>query len=87
MTTILRQTLEKPVQGFWDGGPKQVFDWSVSPLGSMLNDVRVGSYTANMFFTVRRGKSLKLTLSYAKRHLKAITRIPSMFEYVEVATI
>lgn len=75
----LIQTLEKPINGYWDGGAKQVFEWTIDDRGIM--DVRVGSWEANHFFTVKRGKTAKLTLCNAKRHLKAITRIPSTFEY------
>jgi len=82
---ILRQTLVNPVNGYWDGGAKQVFDWSISGkpqqdnLGSF---VRIGSYTANHWFYIAVGKTIKQTLSYAKQHLKANTRIPSTFKYV-----
>jgi len=82
---ILRQTLEKPVNGYWIGAEKQVFDWSID--SSPGNDsrgafVRVGSWTANHWFHVAQGKTVKQTLSYAKQHLQAITEIPSTFEYI-----
>ncbi|KKN54532.1 hypothetical protein LCGC14_0591240 [marine sediment metagenome] len=82
---ILRQTLEKPVDGYWDGGAKQTFDWSID--GRPQRDsngeyVRIGSWQANCWFHVALGKTARLTLSYAMRHLKAKTRIPSTFEYI-----
>jgi len=83
----LRQTLEKPVNGYWYGGKKQVFEWGIE--GSPATDskgqyVRIGSYSANYWFHVALGRTMKLTLSYAKRHLRAITKLPSTFEYVEL---
>ena len=82
----LRQTLAYPVDGYWDGGKKQVFDWGIE--GSPARDskgqyVRIGSFYANRWFHVALGKTVKLTLANAKRHLKAVTRIPSTFEYIE----
>jgi hypothetical protein len=84
---ILRQTLDKPVHGYWDGGPKQVFDWEIEHFHGGKDTkgyyVRIGSFAANYWFHVSLGKTEKLTLSYAKKHLMAITRIPSKFEYIE----
>lgn len=81
----LIQKLEKPVGGYWDGGLKQVFEWEIDPLGGGRDSkgayVRIGSWEANHYFHVAQGKTEKLTLSYAKKHLKANTRIPSTFEY------
>ena len=87
MDMKLRQTLDQPVHGYWDGGAKQVFDWGIE--GSPATDgdgqyVKIGSWTANHWFHVALGRTVKLTLSYAMRHLKAVTRIPSTFEYIEV---
>lgn len=85
----LRQTLEKPVQGYWDGGAKQVFDWSIDDYGNGYSEdskgryVKVGSWSANHWFHVALGKTEKLTLSYAKRHLQTSTRYPSTFEYID----
>jgi len=84
---ILQQTLIEPVNGYWDGGSKQVFKWSVDPLGggedSRGTFVRIGGWEANYWFCVARGKTEKQTLSYAKRHLQAITKIPSDFKYID----
>ena len=83
---FLRQTLEKPTHGYWDGGAKQVFDWHIQ--GSPATDsrgryVKIGSLSANYWFHVAYGKTDKLTLSYAKKHLRAVTRIPiAKFEYI-----
>ena len=82
----LRQTLEHTVNGYWDGGKKQVFDWEVESFGGGSDDkgvfVRVGSWCANNWFCVSEGKTEKLTLSHAKRHLRSITGVPSTFEYI-----
>jgi len=83
---ILRQTLEKPVHGYWDGGAKQVFDWTIDGMpktDSKGQFVKIGSWSANHWFNVALGKTDKLTLSYAMKHLKASTKIPSTFEYIE----
>ena len=82
----LRQTLAKPVQGYWDGGAKQVFEWEIE--GHPHKDkkgeyVKIGSWQANHWFHVAKGKTEKQTLSYAQKHLKKSTRYPSKFEYVE----
>ena len=81
----LRQTPGKPVLGYWDGGAKQVFDWGIE--GKAESDgkgqyVRIGSFSANHWFHVAQGKTEKLTLSYAKKHLSSSTRYPSSFEYI-----
>ena len=82
---ILRQTTEKRY-GYWDGGAKDTFDWSIA--GQVQEDkkgkyVRIGSWDANHWFHVSVGKTEKMTLANAKRHLRKITKIPCKFEYVE----
>lgn len=82
----LRQTLDKPTYGYWDGGAKQVFDWGIE--GSPTTDsrgeyVKIGSFSANHWFHVALGRTVKLTLSYAMRHLKAVTRVGSTFQYID----
>jgi len=83
----LRQTLEEPVNGYWNGGMKQCFDWEVEERhgGKDARGVfaRVGCWAANHFFHVSQGKTEKETLSNARRHLKASTRIASTFAYIE----
>ena len=82
---ILRQTLEKPVDGFWDGGKKQQFDWTIqgSPsIDSKGKFVKIGSFGANLWFCVALGKTDKLTLVNAKRRLKTMTGMASDFRYV-----
>jgi hypothetical protein len=76
----LKQTLAHPTRG------KQVFMWSID--GLPMTDakgkfVRIGSFGANFWLHVAQGKTEKLTLSYAKAHLKRITRMQSSFEYVQ----
>lgn len=83
---VLRQTLAYPVEGYWDGGKKQVFDWSIDSTpqtDSKGQFIKIGSWRANHWFYVALGKTVKLTLSYAKRHLQAITKIASTFEYID----
>ena len=84
MTLI--QTLAHPINGYWDGGPKQTFEWFI--LDRQQKDkqgrfVKIGSWSANYWFHVALGKTEKLTFSYAKKHLQATTKIPSTFKYKE----
>ena len=83
---ILRQTLETPVQGYWDGGKKQVFDWEEEAHGGGKDEkgvfVCIGSFSANHWFCVAQGKTEKQTLGYAKRYLKRTTQCLSTFEYI-----
>jgi hypothetical protein len=81
---ILVQRLEKAVNGYWDGGAKSVFDWKIEKYANPgYGKARVGSWGANHYFTVKKGKTDKQTLSNAKRHLKAVTRVPCTFDYLK----
>lgn len=84
---ILRQTLKTPIQGYWDGGSKQQFDWTIDSKpkqDSKGQFVRIGSFSANHWFHVALGKTAKQTLSYAKRHLQSVTKnVEQTFEYIE----
>lgn len=84
---ILRQTLAEPVNGYWDGGKKQVFDWEIEKYGGGKDKkgafVRIGSWAANHWFNVSQGKAEKQTLANARRHLSRSTRVDSTFEYIE----
>lgn len=84
---ILRQTLVNAVNGYWDGGKKRIFDWTIDSLGGGSDSrgefVRIGCYTANHWFYVSKGKTDKLTLAYAKNHLTSVTTVQSTFEYIE----
>ena len=83
----LRQTSERATDGYWDGGKKQIFDWSIDTFGGGQDSrgvfVRIGSWSANFWFNVAQGKTDKQTLSYAKTHLRAITHCQSTFEYID----
>jgi hypothetical protein len=83
----LRQTLEyavdNPLQ--WDGGKKQVFDWRIEGTPKTDNKgkfIRIGCFGANHWFCVALGKTEKLTLANAKRHLRKFTSINCTFEYI-----
>lgn len=83
---VLIQTLERPVHGYWDGGAKDTFEWSIQGRPQKDKDgkyVKVGSWAANFWFHVKVGKTEKYTLANARRKLQAITKIPSTFEYRE----
>ena len=80
----LRQTLAYPVNGYWDGGKKQIFEWTINHIFKDKKGefAQIGSFEANFWFCVAVGKTDKLTLSYAKRYLKNHTKIDSTFEYI-----
>lgn len=90
MRAILRQTFAEPISGYWDGGPKQVFDWSIEGLPKADKDgqfIRVGSFAANFWFHVAYGKTIYQTLGNARRRLQAWARKrnrpPCTFQYIE----
>ena len=87
MSLILVQKLDKAYGGYWDGGPKQVFEWEIEHrhrgTDSKGNYVRIGSWGANHWFHVAEGKTDKQTLGNARRHLTAITKVPCEFFYRE----
>ncbi|MCK5016376.1 MAG: hypothetical protein KAS32_04815 [Candidatus Peribacteraceae bacterium] len=61
-------------------------EWSIS--GSPQEDkngwyVRIGSWTANFWFHVSIGKTVKQTLGNAKRRLPTLTDERSTYEYIE----
>lgn len=77
MKTILRQILVELTYGYWDGGKKDTFDWAID--SQVMKDskgefVRIGSFEANIWFHVAKGKTDKMTLSYAKKHIKKICK-------------
>ena len=86
---ILRLTMEKAIGGYWDGGAKSRFDWSIK--GCMGKDakgeyVKVGSWEANHWFHVARGKTDKQTLGNARRHLGTAlkrNKLAHKFEYIK----
>jgi hypothetical protein len=94
---VLVQTLERPVHGYWDGGAKQVFHWTIENSSAVKGRdfdpplrhknrwyVKIGSWSANTWFYVLKGKTAKLTLANARRHLQAVSRVSiKSFEYIE----
>jgi len=86
---ILRQTLKEAIYGYWDGGRKSIFDWKIE--GHEGRDkkgifIRVGSWSANHWFNVAKGKTDKQTLSNAKRRLTEWalkSNIECSFEYID----
>lgn len=86
---FLRQTFSKPINGYWGGGAKSIFDWTIQ--GSPATDskgeyVKIGSFSANHWFHVALGKTSKVTLSYAKAHLKALAKrrnLECTFQYID----
>lgn len=91
MALIIRQTFARPISGFWDGGPKRIFEWSIDALRSTPTHAVVGSWDANHWFKVKRMKTERQILGIALRRLKKTsanyslkTGNPVSFEYVEV---
>ena len=84
----LKQILDTPIHGYWDGGTKREFIWSID--GGPTQDskgwfIRIGSWEANHWFHVALGKTVKLTLANARRRLLAGMRkqnITGKFEYI-----
>ena len=84
----LKQTLNAPISGYWDGGTKSVFEWTID--GQPQTDskgqfVRVGSFAANNWFMVALGKTDKMTLGNARRRLSRSAKnagMPCKFEYI-----
>jgi hypothetical protein len=83
----LRVRTEQPVSGYWDGGQKSTFDFSVE--GEPQKDekgyyARVGSWDANYWFNVGAGKtkphSERQILASAKKKIKM--RVPYTTEVI-----
>jgi hypothetical protein len=69
---VLVQTFKESINGFWDGGEKKRFIWSIQ--GPVRTDgkgqyVKVGSFEANHWFHVSVGKTDKATLGNARKVL------------------
>ncbi|SRR6266702_3594514 len=85
----LRLTLEQAENSpsEWDGGSKQVFDWTILKEFSDGKS-RVGCYAANRWYEVATGRTEKETLCNAKKHIRAILkrhRVPvKSFEYIKL---
>lgn len=85
---ILKTYTSEPINGFWDGGSKQEFTWSLGRIGkdSKGEFQKINGWEANYWFHVSKGKTDKQTLSYALKHLKNNAKknnqIISYHEYV-----
>ena len=85
----LRMTLDREISGFWDGGPRAIFDFHLD--GSPRQDaqgryIKVGSMMANTWFHVAIGHTVKATLANASRWLIAQAKrsgIRCRFEYID----
>ncbi len=86
---ILKQTFSEPIQGYFDYGPKTIFEWKID--GLPLEDdkgkfVKVGSWDANKWYMVSLGKTEKQTLANLRRKLQSYAKRCSKnctFEYIE----
>jgi hypothetical protein len=64
-------TSPKPIKGYWDGGEKNTFCFEIeSQLFPKEDLIKWGSWEANHWFYTKKGKTDKLSLSYAIKHLK-----------------
>ena len=83
----LKQTFPEPLYGYWDGGKRESVTWSITDQiaghDSRGTFSRIGSWSANHWFHVAKGKTDKLTLRNAMFHLRG-TQVgrDSRFEYV-----
>ena len=87
-TLKLVQTLEKPIHGYWDGGAKSRFEWTIS--GQPKRDekgeyVRIGSWSANFWFHVSVGKDEHATLKKAEGYLRRHTHVRGSFSIEPLA--
>lgn len=85
----LREIYDKPIHGNWDGGVKQVFDFTLERDPQKDKDgwyVRVGSFNKNFWFHVSVGKTEKQTWGNVKRRLTTWNKketVKTRYEYVE----
>jgi hypothetical protein len=84
----LKQELEEPINGYWNGGPKKVFYWRIDSTSKDSKGYfcKIGSWVANYWFHVAKGKTEKQTLSYAKQKLNSSAKkanIKATFSYVK----
>ena len=86
---ILKQTFTIPINGYWDGGPKRIFDWHIDTHDAGADNKgsysRVGSWEANHWFHIATGRTEKQTLANARRRLTAMAKKSNMkctFEYL-----
>ncbi len=81
--------LEHPINGYWDGGAKKSFAYSIH--GNPHKDskgyfVKVGSFSANNWFNVACAKTVKGTLGNVRRKFATAFKnqgIKAQFSYVE----
>lgn len=78
----LRIITPEPVAGYWDGGKKSVFNFSIDqsyPDGKS----KIGSWDANFYKEVKTGRTDKMTLANFRRTL-AKNKIfkNAIFEYI-----
>ena len=67
---ILRLELNEAISGFWDGGKKRFFDFTIEkPISSDLKGkyVKIGCYDMNYWFNVAWSGSQKKTFANVKR--------------------
>jgi hypothetical protein len=69
---VIHVDMGKPISGFWDGGPKQIFDFTPSPKPEFIPGTKIewGSWSANFFFTTSSGRSWNEAASIAKKWIK-----------------
>ena len=70
----LVQTLEEPVSGYFNNGPKRVFNWKIDGKPNSEDRIKVGSWGANYWFYAAVGKTELQTLGNARRHLTAAAK-------------
>lgn len=73
----LRVKFEKPVNGWWDGGPVRQLDFEPERNRGEFKPrtwIKWGSWRANFWFTCKSGVSPKAAVRYAQRRLSSFLR-------------
>lgn len=70
--------LDKPTNGYWDGGAKQRFVFEVIRESSDNKGyiLQWGAWSANFWFWSAKGKTPKLSASYAIRRIRNLCKLP-----------
>jgi len=78
-------TLDRPINGWWDGGPRSTFDFWFTPDPNGKTG-RVGSWEANWYRQVKIQRTEKATLAIVRQILSRTCRrdgIGVSWEYIE----
>lgn len=79
----LRLKLSRKINGWWDQGPEDTFDFTVQPEPWDVSDgkTQVGSLDANYWFLVNCRGDEKKVLQKARYHIERTMRLPAGVDY------